>query len=98
MEIERVSSKVLKSRKYFHLKEWLWCVITLGDFFQLYNLLVSCIPFLFISSSLALQGKEKEGYRDQRVHNAEQKRVGLIRAHFCVSLISKLNMPVACSI
>lgn len=68
MEIERLSSKVLKSRKYFSLKEWLWCIITLDDFFQSCGFLVSCISFLsfLLVLPLPLQEKEKKDYTDQK--------------------------------
>lgn len=45
------SSKVLKSRKYFHLNEYVWCVITL-DFIQPFmgiSVLYSC-PLYFLLS------------------------------------------------
>lgn len=47
---------------------WLWCMITLDDFFQPYDFLVSCIPFLpfLFFPPLPLQGKEKEEYTDQK--------------------------------
>lgn len=64
MERKRVPSKVLRSRKYFPLKEWLWCIITLW--------LLSTLRFLSVMHSFPffppspLQGKGREDYTDQK--------------------------------
>lgn len=60
------SSKVLKSRKYFHLNECVWCVITLHSALWVLVFYISVLYFLFFLPSLSLRGKgEKKDYMEQ---------------------------------
>ena len=54
------SSKVLKSRKYFHLNECVWCVITLHSALWVLVFYISVLYFLFFLPSLSLRGKGKK--------------------------------------
>ena len=84
------SSKVLKSRKYFHLNECVWCVITLHSALWVLVFYISVLYFLFFLPSLSLRGKGGKKRLHGTVHGItkrvghNQKKILIIKHAYCL--------------